>query len=83
MSDMNVLLNKALNGTSILVDGELFLFHALFKRYEWNRISKSNGISLEQLFLNKISSESFVMKTSNKRSAGQQKHQTVRRGKHA
>ena len=42
MSDINVLLEKAVNETAELSDGEVFLLRDLFKGYEWNRISRSN-----------------------------------------
>lgn len=83
MSDMNELLNKAVNETSNLVDGEVFLLRDLFKGYEWNRISRSNRLLLGTLFLNKIKSEFLEVKASEKTSSGQQKYQIVRGKEHA
>ena len=83
MSDMNALLNAAVNETSNLIDGEFFLLRDLFKGYEWNRISRSNRLLLGTLFLNKINSESLEVKASDKTSSGQQTYQIVRRKNHA
>ena len=80
MSDINVLLEKAVNETAELSDGEVFLLRDLFKGYEWNRISRSNRLLLGTLFLNKISSE---ITASAKTSSGQQKYQIVRRNTYA
>ena len=83
MSDINVLLEKAVNETAELSDGEVFLLRDLFKGYEWNRISRSNRLLLGTLFLNKISSENLEITASAKTSSGQQKYQIVRRNNHA
>lgn len=83
MSDINVLLEKAVNETAELSDGEVFLLRDLFKGYEWNRISRSNRLLLGTLFLNKISSENLEIAASAKTSSGQQKYQIVRRKNHA
>lgn len=83
MSDINALLEKAINETAKLNDGEVFLLRDLFKGYEWNRISRSNRLLLGTLFLNKISSENLEISASTKTSSGQQKYQIVRRNNHA
>ena len=83
MSDINVLLEKAVNETAELSDGEVFLLRDLFKGYEWNRISRSNRLLLGTLFLNKISSENLEITARAKTSSGQQKYQIVRRHNHA
>ena len=74
---------KAVNETAELSDGEVFLLRDLFKGYEWNRISRSNRLLLGTLFLNKISSENLEITASAKTSSGQQKYQIVRRNTHA
>ena len=51
MSDINVLLEKAVNETAELSDGEVFLLRDLFKGYEWNRISRSTRLLLGTLFI--------------------------------
>jgi len=79
MSDINALLEKAINETAKLNDGEDFLLRDLFKGYEWNRISRSNRLLLGTLFLNKINSENLDISASAKTSSGQQKYQIVRR----
>ncbi|MCI9508068.1 MAG: single-stranded DNA-binding protein [Oscillospiraceae bacterium] len=79
MSDINALLEKAINETAKLSDGEDFLLRDLFKGYEWNRISRSNRLLLGTLFLNKINSENLDISASAKTSSGQQKYQIVRR----
>lgn len=79
MSDINALLEKAINETKKLNDGEDFLLRDLFKGYEWNRISRSNRLLLGTLFLNKINSENLDISASAKTSSGQQKYQIVRR----
>lgn len=81
--DINALLSNAINETSCLIDGEVFLLRDLFKGYEWNRILRSNRLLLGTLFLNKINSESLEIKASIKTSSGQQKYQIVRSGNHA
>lgn len=83
VSDINVLLEKAVNETTELFDGEVFLLRDLFKGYEWNRISRSNRLLLGTLFLNKITSENLEITVSAKTSSGQQKYQIVRRNYHA
>lgn len=83
MSDINVLLEMALNETANLSNGEVFLLRDLFKGYEWNRISRSNRLLLGTLFLNKISSENHEIVANEKSSSGQQKYQIVRRRKYA
>ena len=83
MSDINVLLDKAVNETGELIDGEVFLLCDLFKGYEWNRISRNTRLLLGTLFLNKISSENLGVKASEKTSSGQQKYIIVRRSNHA
>lgn len=83
MSDINVLPEKAVNETTELSDGEVFLLRDLFKGYEWNRILKSNRLLLGTLFLKKICSENLEIATSTKTSPRRQKHQIVRRNNHA
>ena len=83
MSDINALLDKAVNETAELIDGEVFLLRDLFKGYEWNRISRNTRLLLGTLFLNKISSENLEVKASEKTSSGQQKYKIVRRSNHA
>ena len=81
MSDINSLLCKAINETSHLLDGEIFLLRDLFKGYEWNRITRSNRLLLGTLFLNKVNNEPLEVRASVKTSSGQQKYQIVRGGK--
>lgn len=83
MSDMNTLLKMAIDETAELSGGEIFLLCDLFKRYEWNRISRSSQLLLGTLFLDKISNESLGMKASVRTSSGQQKYQIVRRSNRA
>lgn len=83
MSDINALLEKAVNETEELCNGEIFLLRDLFKGYEWNRISRSNRLLLGTLFLNKVSSENLGIVASTKTSSGQQKYTIVRRNSHA
>lgn len=83
MSDINALLEKAINETAKLNDGEIFLLRDLFKGYEWNRISRRNRLLLGTLFLIKINNENLDVSASAKTSSGQQKYQIVRRDNHA
>lgn len=83
MSDINILLDQAVNETEKLIDGEVFLLRDLFKGYEWNRISRSNRLLLGTLFLNKISCDNLEITASAKTSSGQQKYQIIRRNHHA
>ena len=83
MSDINILLAKAIGETANLYDGEIFLLRDLFKGYEWNRISRSNRLLFGTLFLNKINSEALDIKVGAKTSSGQQKYQIIRRIHHA
>lgn len=83
MSDINALLEKAINETAKLNNGEIFLLRDLFKGYEWNRISRRNRLLLGTLFLIKINNENLDVSASAKTSSGQQKYQIVRRDNHA
>ena len=83
MSDINALLEKAINETAKLNDGEIFLLRDLFKGYEWNRISRRNRLLLGTLFLNKVNNENLDVSVSAKTSSGQQKYQIIRRNNHA
>ena len=83
MSDINALLEKAINETAKLNDGEIFLLRDLFKGYEWNRISRRNRLLLGTLFLIKNNNENLDVSASAKTSSGQQKYQIVRRDNHA
>jgi hypothetical protein len=46
MSDVNILLEKAVKEVSSLKSGEVFLVKDLFKGYEWNRIPRNNRLLL-------------------------------------
>lgn len=83
MLNINVCLDKAINETSKLNNGEIFLLRDLFKGYEWNRISRSNRLLLGTLFLNKINTENFEIVACSKTSSGQQKYEIVRRNSNA
>ena len=83
MSDINELLEQAVEETKYLAHGEVFLLRDLFKGCEWNRISRSNRLLLGTLFLNKVSSEDFEVIPNAKAPSGQQKYQIVRRNIHA
>lgn len=54
MPEANLLLERAINETANLKPGEVFLVKDLFRGYEWNRISRSERLLLETLFLNYI-----------------------------
>lgn len=83
MSDVNNLLDCAVNETSYLDDGEVFLLRDLFKGYEWNRISRNTRLLLGTLFLNRICTEKLDIEPIAKTSSGQQKYKIVRRSYHA
>ena len=83
MSDINSLLDYAVNETSNLHDEEIFLLRDLFKGYEWNRISRNTRLLLGTLFLNKICTENLNITPIAKTSSGQQKYKIVRRNHHA
>lgn len=83
MSDINTLLEKAINETAKLNNDNFFLLHDPFKVYEWNRISKKNRLLLDTLFLNKINNEHLDILVSAKTSSKQQKYQIIRRNNHA
>jgi len=78
MTDINILLEEAIQETTFLKNGETFLLRDLFKGYEWNRISRSNRLLLGTLFLNRINNENNRIKATLKTSSGQQKYQVVR-----
>ena len=54
MGDMNSLLQTAIDETTHVREGEIFLVKDLFKGYEWNRIAKRDRLMLGSLFLSYI-----------------------------
>jgi len=78
MTDINVYLDKAVQETKFLNNGEIFLLRDLFKGYEWNRISRSNRLLLGTLFLNRINNENLEIRVSKKTPSKQQRYQIDR-----
>lgn len=75
MSVANDLLQKAIEETSNLNTGEIFLVRDLFKGYEWNRISRSDRLLLGTLFLNYVNTVGIHLTPIQKTSSGQQKYE--------
>lgn len=74
MPEVNLLLEQAINKTSHLNPGEVFLVKDLFYGYEWNRISRSERLLLGTLFLNYIKSHPDIVDVLDKTSSGQQRY---------
>lgn len=74
MPETNMLLEQALNETTNLKPGEVFLVKDLFRGYEWNRISRSERLLLGTLFLNYIKTHPDVVDILEKTSSGQQRY---------
>ena len=72
MPEANTLLEQALNETTYLMPGEIFLVKVLFRGYEWNRISRSTRLLLGTLFLNQSNHNGIDI--LGKTSSGQQKY---------
>jgi len=68
---VNELLNRAKNEIQYLQENEIFLVRDLFKGYEWNRISRSDRLLLETLFLNYVKTEDMGVSATEKTSSGQ------------
>ena len=71
MLTVNELLNRAKNEIQYLQENEIFLVRDLFKGYEWNRISRSDRLLLETLFLNYVKTEDMGVSATEKTSSGQ------------
>ncbi len=74
MPEANMLLEQALNETTNLKPGEVFLVKDLFRGYEWNRISRSERLLLGTLFLNYIKTHLDDVDILEKTSSGQQRY---------
>ncbi|UWG97512.1 single-stranded DNA-binding protein [Dehalobacter sp. DCM] len=74
MANVNGLLEIAIDETSNINPGEIFLLRDLFKGYEWNRISRSDRLLLGTLFLNYINSVNNEVTPIEKTSSGQQRY---------
>lgn len=74
MSDINNLLENAIEETENVLSGEKFLLKDLFKGYEWNRISRSERLLLGTLFLNYVNTTKSSIAPIEKTSSGQQQY---------
>ena len=74
MSDINNLLENAIEETQNVLLGEKFLLKDLFKGYEWNRISRSERLLLGTLFLNYVNTTKNNIAPIEKTSSGQQQY---------
>lgn len=63
---VNKLLEQAKNETNNLKDNEVFTLKALFKGYEWNRITQGDKSKLGVLFLNYAQQNSQIVVTKSK-----------------
>ena len=83
MANVNALLKSAMNETSHLVSGEVFIVRDLFKGYEWNRIPIGDRLLLGTLFLMQIDSNNqnsqngITIVPDKKTSSGQQKYRVL------
>lgn len=74
MSDVNDLLEKAINEIKFLKKGEIFLVRDLFKGYEWKRIPRNDRLLLGTLFLNHINRTEEGVMAIEKTSSNQQQY---------
>jgi len=74
MSDVNFLLEEAIEETTKLETEEVFLVKDLFKGYVWNRIPKRDRLLLGTLFLNHINKMDGNLKAIEKTSSNQQRY---------
>lgn len=77
MPTVNELLESTKAGLSSILPREIFLVRDLFKGYEWNRISRSDRLLLETLFLNYMKSSNGCIVPIEKTSSGQQKYSVL------
>ena len=78
MSDVNELLEEAINEVSNLEQGEVFLVKDLFKGYLWNRIPRKDRLLLGTLFLNQVNiMDGKEIKAIEKTASNQQKYLKV------
>ena len=75
MFDVNRLLDKAINETDNLNDGEVFLAKDLYKGYLWKRIPRRTRLLLGTLFLNYVQKVNGTIKPIEKTSSNQQRYQ--------
>ena len=74
MGDMNSLLQTAIDETTHVREGEIFLVKDLFKGYEWNRIAKRDRLMLGSLFLSYIGTNDCKVTVADKGASGQQRY---------
>ncbi|ARP49664.1 hypothetical protein B6259_01390 [Ruminococcaceae bacterium CPB6] len=77
MSDVNKLLDEAINETEKLNKGEVFLLKDLFKGYVWNRIPRKDRLLLGTLFLNLVNQMDGELKAIEKTSSNQQRYEKI------
>ena len=77
MSDVNKLLDEAINETEKLNKGEVFLLKHLFKGYVWNRIPRKDRLLLGTLFLNLVNQMDGELKAIEKTSSNQQRYEKI------
>ena len=75
MDDLNSLLKTAIDETSHVRKGEIFLVKDLFKGYEWNRIPKGDRLMRGSMFLSYINSYECKVTVAEKGASGQQRYQ--------
>jgi hypothetical protein len=74
MFDVNKLLEDAINETSNLNEGEIFLVKDLFMGYLWKRIPHGDRLLLGILFLNYVNRTSGSIQKIEKTSSNQQRY---------
>ncbi len=74
MTDVNRLLDEAIEETGNLNIGEVFLVKDLFKGYIWNRIQLRDRLLLGTLFLNRVNQTNHHLAAIEKTSSHQQKY---------
>ena len=73
MSNVNELLESAIQEIDHIQVNEVFLVRDLFKGYEWNRINRSSRLLLGTLFLHWVKQTDGITPIE-KTSSGQQKY---------
>lgn len=77
MSNVNQLLQEAIQESENIKEGEIFLVKDLFKGYIWNRIELKDRLLLGILFLNYVHQVEGPLCAVEKTSSNQQRYQKI------
>jgi len=79
MSNVNRLLQEAIQESENIKEGEIFLVKDLFKGYVWNRIELKDRLLLGILFINYVHQVEGPLCAIEKTSSHQQRYQKITR----